>query len=427
MNGIIENSEVILVDLNEVASVSVEGTCGCAGSSPFSRKMDSTTYLTISELNRTFLSSWSEAQFTPKGNLLIPGTQKVYAVHKQDADKRMSFAPRDIDTVQTDIKNFYNIYRSTNDALDPLLGQALALAIKSYYGSNGLQKKIEEKVLENLQDKIYKSKAFGPLLEKWSNLRFSINKISGHIIEFYAPDVIATCLPAFTFCPKNEKLKITVTTKDGETLNYCKSGLISMNPKSDFGYAITKITTTEDLLNDPFPDWAGPLQTNSVAYQAGLLVSMQQMLRSPNPGRLGQYNPAGGSGVQFRFRLSPSKTNLFNIQIIIPIGSGPEFGQNWFYTPILEVTVSPDAIATTYNQYLNLIAAQKAAAEAQRQANRAVLLTEASTPPTNIGIDPTAPVTTTNPVDQTVTDPVTNTGSSGQGSGWSPGAQSEAL
>lgn len=414
---IYESEKVVLVDLEDVQSATFTPNCSACGNGgeSFLRKMEGLSYINISENNGASFKSWAKAQFS--NNRIVPGTVKVYPC--RPSDKPPVFIPNTLTEVQEDIVKFYNAFRSTDTALDANLAEQMALTIKEYYATGDIKKKSEEAMYEDFPTKIYQSKAFGPILEKWVNFRFNANDYrstpeTGTNIT-YSPNVNIICRPYIAMCPDGSNSTITIVKKDGTTEEYCKSALIVINRSTDFGYRINSIATMGDLETTSYSNWSNYLSANSSAYQQGILTRAQAALNSPLPNQVVQYAPAGtsGNGPIFRFRLSNSKSNLFSIQVAIPIGSGPEFGQNWFYTPQTTFAVSVDGIFTMYNQYQNYLAEKRQAAEAQRAANNTAITTPnpgVTTPPTPIQYDPTAPAVTppTTPVNPIITDPVNN-------------------
>lgn len=410
---IIENDKVLLVDLADVSSATFTANCSSCGGedSSFLRKMGDLKYINVSRANTNNFKSYAKADFN--NNRIVPGSVKVYPCRGNDAPPK--FVSNTLEEVKANIVDFYNAFRSTDTALDADLAEKMALAIKEYYVFGDTKKKCEEQMYKDFPTKVYQSKAFGPILEKWVNLRFKASSYRGNINEVYTPDINITCKPYIAMCPDGGNSTINVVKKDGTTQTYCKSALIIINRSTDFGYRINSIATLGDLETTAFADWSNYLSANSAAYRQGILTRAQAVLNSSLPNTPVTYAPAGtsGDGPVFRFRLSNSKSNLFSIQVTIPIGSGPEFGQNWFYTPQTTFAVSPDAIATMYNQYQNYLAAKRQAAEAARAANNSAITTPnppATTPPTTIDYNVDNPVVTppTNPVNPNITDPVNN-------------------
>jgi hypothetical protein len=412
---IIENDKVVLVDLDDVSSATFAGTCtSCGGeNSYFSRKMGDLYYINVSANNSGPFTSNAKASFDPKGKIL-PGTVKVYTCRKDE--KPPVFVSNTLSEVEQNITFFYNAFRTTDTALDADLVSKMALAMKEYYVFGDTKKKCEEQMYKDFPTKIYQSKAFGPLLEKWTNLRFPVSFYKQAIKDIrtvYTPDINITCKPMISMCPDGSNATITVVKKDGTTETYCKSALIVINRSSDFGYRINKIVTGDDLENTALSNWSEYLSANSSAYQQGILTRAEAALNSTLPNRVITYKPAGENGAIFRFRLSNSLSNVFSIQVAIPIGSGPEFGQNWFYTPVTTFAVSIPAIARMYNQYQNLLANQRALAEARRTANNAAIINpdpQVTTPPTTIDYNVDNPVNTPPefPVNPNITDPINN-------------------
>lgn len=410
---IIENDKVVLVDLSKVTSATLAGSCASCGGedSTFQRQMSDLKYINISQANTSLFKSYAKANFS-KGKI-VPGSVKVYPCRGND--KPPKFQSNTLDEVKTNIIDFYNAFRTTDTALDTDLAQKMALAIKEYYVFGDTKKKCEEAMYEDFPTKIYQSKAFGPILEKWVNLRIKAKNYNGNYNEPYLPDINITCKPYLAMCPDGSNVTINVVKKDGTTETFCKSALIIINPRSDFGYRINGIATAGDLEDSSYSNWSSYLSSNASAYQQGILTRAQAALNSPIPNQVINYAPAGtgGDGPVFRFRLSNSKSNLFSIQVTIPIGSGPEFGQNWFYPPILTFAVSPDAVATMYNQYQNFLTEKRQAAEAARAANNAAITNPnppVTTPPTTIDYNLENPVVVppTTPVNPNITDPVNN-------------------
>jgi len=412
---IIENNDVILVDINDIKSATVEGSCtSCGGgATDFIAQMNNTYYANMSIGNAKVFNSYAKARYTNRK--IVAGSVKVYPCRPSDSPP--TFGPATIDEVKFDIIKFYDANSGNGPSLDSTLAEALAQALISYYNTGDLKDKAQKAVYKDFPTKIYQSKAFGPILEKWANLRFPVSNYGlQQINKPYLPQLNITAKPYFYFCPQKEKITIKIKQLDGNDKEYCKSGLIIINRKSDFGYRINSIVEVGDLESTSYSNWSNYLSSQSSAYQQGILTRAQAVLNSSLPNTPVTYAPAGtsGSGPVFRFRLNNSRTNLFSIQVAIPIGSGPEFGQNWLYTPITTFAVSPDAIATMYNQYQNYWSSVRAAAEAQRNANNSQITTPSpgvTTPPTPIQIDPTAPVVTppTNPVNPAITNPVDNT------------------
>lgn len=411
---IYENEDVILVDINDIKSATVEGSCtSCGGgATDFIAQMDDAYYANLSIGNAKVFKSYAKARYS--NNKIVAGSVKIYPCRPTDTPP--TFGPATIDEVKFDIIKFYDANSGGGPSLDSTLAEALAQALISYYNSGDIKTKCEKSVYEDFPTKIYQSKAFGPILEKWANLRFPASSYGlEQINQQYLPQLNITAKPYFYFCPQKEKITIKIKPLDGQEKTYCKSGLIIINRRADFGYRINSIVEAGDLENTSYSNWSNYLSAQSSAYQQGILTRAQAVLNSSTPNTPVTYAPAGtgGDGPVFRFRLSNSKSNLFSIQVAIPIGSGPEFGQNWFYTPITTFAVSPDAIATMYNQYQNYLAAKRQAAEAARAANNSAITTpnpEITTPPTPIQIDPTAPVVVPpiNPVDPNIVDAVNN-------------------
>lgn len=411
---IIENEKVVLVDLSEVISVTFNGCAYCGEENPtFSRQMDDSKYINVSKANTTRFHSKAKADFS-KGKI-VPGSMKVYACDENKDTKPPNFETNTLDEVKTNITDFYNAFRATDTTLDQGLAQQMALAIKEYYIFGDTKKKSEEAVYMDFPTKLYQSKAFAPLLEKWVNLRFKARNYDGKFLQAYTPDINITCKPLISMCPDGSNSLITVVKKDKTTETFCKSALIQINPTSDFGYRINKVAVLGDLENSQYSQWSSYLSSNANVYTQGIFTRAQAALNSPIPNQVITYAPAGvsGNGPVFRFRFNNSKANVFSLQVSIPIGNGPEFGDNWFYPPVVTFGFSLDALATAYNQQQNYLAAKRQAAEAARAANvNAAILANppVATPPTPIQYNPQDPVTVPpkNPVDPNITDPVTN-------------------
>jgi hypothetical protein len=412
--NIIENDDVILVDYNDpsIGSISTSAGGGC-GADSFSRVMDDENYARISAMNGSKFNSWAKA--TIEKGKIVKGTVKVYPVRGND--KPPKFSANTLDEVKADITVFYDKYKTGSTSLDGGLASNMALALKEFYIFGDTKKKCEEAVMVNFPEKIYQTKAFGKVLEKWNNVRIPVENYNGVKTELYEPKIRIVCKPYFTFYPGKEKFTITITDSSGKETRYCKSALITLNKKYDFGWTIPEVVVIGDLENNAYSNWGsllGPYQTQVRDRLYKDLINAQKT----NYSGVMRYSPGGSSGPTVGFRLSQSKTTLFGMQITIPIGT--DYGGNWFFAPpTFDIFISPDAIATAYNAYTGMLNAQRTAAESARNAANSAIVTPnpgVTTPPTPLQLDPTAPVTTppSNPVSPGITDPVPNAIGDGQ-------------
>jgi hypothetical protein len=425
--NIIENTDVLLVDYNDpsIGSISTSAGGGCAGADSFSRVMDDQNYARISAMNGSKFNSWAEAKIQ-KGKI-VKGTVKVYPV--RGSDKPPKFSSNTLDEVKKDITDFYNKYKEGSTSLNDGLASNMALALKEFYVFGDTKEKCEKIVLNDFPTKIYQTKAFGKVLEKWNNVRVPVENYNGVKTELYEPKLRIVCKPYFTFYPGKEKFTITITDSSGKETTYCKSALITLNKKYDFGYAIPEVVVLGDLENNAYSNWGSLLGPYQAQVRDRLYKDLINAQKTNYQGVM-RYSPAGSSGPTVGFRLSQSKTMLFGMQITIPIGV--DYGGNWFFAPpTFDIYISPDAIATAYNAYTGMLNAQRTAAESARNAANSAITSPnpgVTTPPTPLQIDPTAPVSgnPSNPVAPGITNPVPNQMGDGQFGG-SDGALSFEL
>jgi hypothetical protein len=413
--NIIENADVILVDYNDpgIASISTSSAGACGNAESFNRVMDDQNYARISTANSSSFNSYAKADIVK--NKIKSGTLKIYPVRGND--KPPKFGANTIDEVKADITVFYEKYKTGSATLDGGLASNMALALKEFYVFGDTKEKCEKAMYQDFPTKIYQAKAFGKLLERWNNVRINVKNYNGNYNERYTPIIKIICKPYLTFYPKKEKFTITITDSGGKETTYCKSALITLNKKSDFGYVIPDIVVLGDLANNNYSDWGGLLAPYANQTKAQLYKDLVNAQKTGYSGIM-RYAPAGAGGPQVGFRLSTSKTSLFGMQITIPIGT--DYGGNWFFCPpILDIYISPDAIYTAYNVMQAQAAAARDAANAARTAANTVITTPnpgVTTPPTPIQLDPTAPVSgvPSNPVSPGITDPVPNAIGDGQ-------------
>jgi hypothetical protein len=409
MSGIIENTDVLLVDYNDpsIGSISTSAGGGCAGAESFNRVMDDENYVKVSKSNGNSFNSFAEADIV-KGKI-VPGTVKVYPVRGND--KPPTFGANTADEVKGDIIIFYEKYKTGSDTLDAGLASSMASAITKFYATGDTKEKCEKAMYQDFPTKIYQTKAFGKVLERWNNLRINAQNYKKNYNENYTPDIRMICKPYFTFYPQKQKFTITITDSGGKETTYCKSALITLNKKYDFGYILPSIVVAGDLDSNGYSDWGGILGQYQTQVRDRLYKDLVNAQKT-NYGGLMTYRPGGSSGPTVGFRLSTSKTTLFGMQVTIPIGT--DYGGNWFFCPPqFNIYVSPDAIYTAYNLMQLQAQAQRDAANAAANAARAAIVVAnpgVTTPPTPLQLDPTAPVSgnPSNPVSPGITDPVPN-------------------
>ena len=418
MSGIIENTDVLLVDYNDpsIGSISTSAGGGCGNAESFSRVMDNQNYVKVSKSNGNSFNSFAEAQIV-KGKI-VKGSVKVYPVRGDD--KPPTFGANTADEIKGDITIFYEKYKEGSAVLDPGLASNMASAITKFYSTGDTKEKCEKAMYQDFPTKIYQAKAFGPVLERWNNVRMPVQNYStanSRYNENYTPDIRMICKPYFTFYPKKEKFTITITDSGGKETTYCKSALITLNKKSDFGYIIPSIVAAGDLASNAYSNWGSLLGPYQTQVRDRLYKDLINARKTNYPGVM-RYSPAGSSGPTIGFRLSQSRTMLFGMQITIPIGV--DYGGNWFFCPpTFDIYISPDAIATAYNAYTGFLNAQRTAAESARNTANGAILTPnpgVTTPPTPLQVDPTAPVSgnPSNPVAPGITNPVPNQMGDGQ-------------